>query len=280
MSDDAAYDNALAFASDGYRVLPIWPPIETDDGGYTCACGNAACRSPAKHPIGRLAPNGVLDASSDAAVIAAWHADAPGCNWGVATGEGFIVLDVDSAKGAGRLRELIQDHDNWQGNIAPTWCVSTGRPGARHFYYRTDLDIRCSAGRLGKHLDIRGRGGFVIIAGSRHISGHRYAWWDRHHPSSHAMAKLPDWLGQLLTEPAKPRPKPAEFWRELTANGVDEGCRHDSLCKLVGHLAANFVDPLVAHELVASWNRDRCRPPLGDDEVERVVADIFAREHG
>jgi hypothetical protein len=30
----------------------------------------------------------------------------------------------------------------------------------------------------------------------------------------------------------------------------------------------------VAHELLLAWNRMRCRPPLPDDEVARVVHSI------
>jgi hypothetical protein len=34
------------------------------------------------------------------------------------------------------------------------------------------------------------------------------------------------------------------------------------------------VDPDVALELLLSWNRERCRPPLDDAEVVAVVASI------
>ncbi|MCX7272977.1 MAG: hypothetical protein NTV19_07260 [Burkholderiales bacterium] len=34
------------------------------------------------------------------------------------------------------------------------------------------------------------------------------------------------------------------------------------------------VDPAVVLELLLCWNRVRCQPPLGDDEVAATVASI------
>jgi len=274
-----ALDNALAFAADGYAVFPVWGVVENDTGAWVCACGRPDCRSPGKHPIGRLVGNGVLDATTDPGIIAAWAADSPKANWAVSTDK-LIVLDQDSHRGAGRLRELIQRYDNPHGNLPNTWQVSTGRDGARHYYFQAppDCKIRNSAGRLGKHLDVRARGGYAIIPGSRHVSGHQYAFWHFWHPNDHPMAPCPKWLVELLTEPDKPKPKPIEHFRELASGGADEGNRHDRLISLTGHLAVNCVDPMVAHQLLAAWNQCRCRPPLDDDELEETVADIYGRE--
>ena len=50
---------ALAYAGRGWAVLPLWWLVE---GG--CACGDAKCGSPGKHPLGSLVPHGVKDAST------------------------------------------------------------------------------------------------------------------------------------------------------------------------------------------------------------------------
>lgn len=67
-------------------------------------------------------------------------------------------------------------------------------------------------------------------------------------------------------------------WRRLVREGVVEGERNNTLASLTGHLLWHGVDPEVALELLLAWNRARCRPPLPDDEVARVVASI-ARLH-
>ena len=69
-----------------------------------------------------------------------------------------------------------------------------------------------------------------------------------------------------------------EHWRRLARDGVDEGARNASLASLAGHLLWHEVDPEVAMELLLAWNRTRCRPPLEDAEVARVVESI-ARLH-
>jgi len=66
---------ALAFARDGYAVLPLTRPIRVN-GRLVCSCRKAAhCTAPAKHPIGRLVPRGLLDASTDPATIQKWFTD-------------------------------------------------------------------------------------------------------------------------------------------------------------------------------------------------------------
>lgn len=56
--------------------------------------------------------------------------------------------------------------------------------------------------------------------------------------------------------------------------GVAEGQRNSTIASLTGHLLWHNVDPDVALELLLAWNCLRCRPPLDDTEVARVVASI------
>ena len=72
--------------------------------------------------------------------------------------------------------------------------------------------------------------------------------------------------------------KPAEHWRGIAANGADEGCRDDTATRLAGHLFRRYVDPLVVLELLLCWNAHRCRPPLPERDIERIVDSIAGRE--
>ncbi|MFO1301135.1 MAG: primase alpha helix C-terminal domain-containing protein [Burkholderiaceae bacterium] len=71
---------------------------------------------------------------------------------------------------------------------------------------------------------------------------------------------------------------PLSHWRRLVGEGVAEGARNATIASLAGHLLWHQVDPHVVLELLLSWNRQRCRPPLADDEVAATVASI-ARTH-
>lgn len=90
-------DAALAYASDGLPVLPIWLPR---NGRY--ACGKSECPSPAKHSIGALVPHGLKDATTDAGLITRWWTAYPEAKVAIVTGRapGRDVVDVDGAEGS------------------------------------------------------------------------------------------------------------------------------------------------------------------------------------
>jgi hypothetical protein len=60
----------------------------------------------------------------------------------------------------------------------------------------------------------------------------------------------------------------------LVREGVARGERNNTIASLAGHLFWHGVDARVALELLLSWNRIRCRPPLPDDEVAAIVQSI------
>lgn len=92
-------------------------------------------------------------------------------------------------------------------------------------------------------------------------------------------APFPDWLA-AVTEASLPakRARPVETWRELVSGTVYEGSRNDTLARLAGHLLRRGVDPYVALDLLLSWNRDHCSPPLAEAEVARTVDSIAGAE--
>jgi hypothetical protein len=67
-------------------------------------------------------------------------------------------------------------------------------------------------------------------------------------------------------------------WAALLAAGVDEGARDQTVTRIAGHLLRRYVDPHVVLELLTAWNATQCRPPLPDEDVERIVGSICARE--
>jgi hypothetical protein len=246
----AAPVSIIAAAADrarrGWRVFPL--------------------RAHTKVPIG--GSNGCLGASSDPTAIALW----PGndVNFGIATGRGLVVLDVDDPDGFDSLAELERRFEA----LPETASVRTPSGGA-HFYFSTRAQIRCSAGRLGAGLDVRGEGGYVVAVPSVLADG-RYEW--DNHPDDVPLAPLPGWLERLLTEQSSAKARPVSEWRQLAADGVGEGERNAAVARLAGHLLARDVDPHVVLELVRSWNQTRNRPPLPDNEVGRTVESIAALE--
>jgi hypothetical protein len=114
----------------------------------------------------------------------------------VATGR-LVVIDVDSTDSLEALAALEAAH----APLPPTLTASTGR--GQHIYFAAgEHRIGNSAGRLGPGLDVRGRGGYVIVPPSDHVDGRRYSWQIHATP-----APLPKWLASLLV-PAERRPAP------------------------------------------------------------------------
>jgi Bifunctional DNA primase/polymerase, N-terminal len=273
MSD--AFANAAALAVRGYRVLPCHGVIEAGVGAYRCACGSPACAAAGKHPVASIVPRGLTDATDDEATIERWHARAPTANWGVVCGD-LVCIDQDGAKGAAAIGRWLK-----LGHVLPnSWQVSTGRDAGRHYYFKAPpgVEIRSSASRIAKHIDVRGVGSYSIVPGSLHASGRRYDWWSRCHPNDFDLAYLPAWLVDLIQRVEAKPARPTEYYRKLAAATVPEGERHDRLLQLIGHLAANCIDATVTGELVAAWNVTHCTLPLPADELVQMVGDVYVRE--
>ena len=151
------------------------------------------CNHPGKHP---RTPNGVKDATADRTIIKAWWKRWPDANIGIATGpmSGIFVLDVDGDVGKASLAELQAEH----GRLPKTVTVKTGK--GRHRYFRCDgARVGNTAGRLGKGIDVRGDGGYVVAAGSVHVSGALYRFVDGRGLDEIEIAPAPNWLLDLVT---------------------------------------------------------------------------------
>lgn len=98
---------ALAYARKGWSVFPICPGPHVD--GPICACGGKrndagetvphGPKEVGKAPVGRLAPRGVLDATTNSATIDRWWRAMPLANVGIALEtSGLVLVDPDSAE--------------------------------------------------------------------------------------------------------------------------------------------------------------------------------------
>ncbi|MFZ5811905.1 MAG: DUF927 domain-containing protein [Thermodesulfobacteriota bacterium] len=181
-------DAALRVAARGWRVFP---------------CGRD------KKP---LTPNGFKAATTDPEQIRAWWSRWPDASIGCPTGPemgkaGAWVLDVDLPDGPATLSALESEH----GALPATVEQRTGGGGRQLFFrWPEGRDVPSRVGKIGKNLDIRGRGGYVILPPSGHPSGGRYAWTSNGVP----LAEAPEWLLDLvapLPKPGAPRPEPMKM---------------------------------------------------------------------
>lgn len=131
---------ALALAG---RGIPVFP-----------------CVPNGKRPLGRLAPNGLYNATTDIELVSRWWTSNPAANLAVPTGQDTVdVLDVDQkpdgagwpafnrCKAAGLLPE-------------PLMVVSTPSGGIHAYYAGTDQ----ACGALKRwFIDFKSQGGYVVV---------------------------------------------------------------------------------------------------------------------
>ncbi len=208
------------------------------------------------------------------AMLAQWFARWPDANIGIVTGEisNLIVLDVDPKHGGD---DSLAELERRFGKLPETVEAQTGG-GGRHLYFAHPGGLVPNRVGLAQGIDLRGDGGYIVAPPSLHPSGQLYAWAPGRGPDEIERAALPRWL--LFAGHAPRARRSLAGWRALVHEGVPEGERNSTIASLTGHLLWHGVDPQIALELMLAWNRQRCRPPLDDDEVARVVASI-ARLH-
>lgn len=180
---------ALAYASRfGWSVFPVHSVVSG-----VCTCGDKQCKRPGKHPVSKLAPHGLKDATKDQEIIKRWWTANPSVNIGVATGaaSGFFALDVDIGKGGeDSLFDLRQKCNSWPDTVSQI----TGSGGWHFLFTHPGMTVLNSVEILGPGLDVRGDGGYIVVPPSEHISGRRYEWEGSSRPDEISIKKAPDYL--------------------------------------------------------------------------------------
>ena len=134
---------------------------------------------------------------------------------------------------------------------------------------------RNTAGTLGKGIDTRGQGGYVLAPPST-VAGRPYTWSVN---SGDRIAEAPGWLLDRLDHAGTSgHVTPPEEWQQIAFQGVDAGARNQTIARVAGLLFRRLPDPTIAAELVACFNHVKCRPPLEAAELKRTLDSIAARE--
>jgi len=189
-------DAALQLAALNWFVFPCHTPLTK--AGWSCSCEawrrkhnpDFVCDSPGKHP---RTTNGVDDATTDEAQIREWWGRWPHANIGINCGKsGLLVLDIDSYK------DIYQGHDL---EIDEQTVTSLSGGGGTHLFYKQSGNLGNRRKGLPDGIDVRGEGGYVVVAPSLHKSGNVYQWEDSYSPWEIELKPVPTKLAELLTPP-------------------------------------------------------------------------------
>jgi hypothetical protein len=292
---DSVLATALALAARGHPVFPANWPIE-HRGRIICSCrselrGQPLCSKPAKHPYGILVPNGLLDASTESWQIKLWWQKEPQANLAMEC-SGLVVVDADPNDGGDEsLRALEREH----GELPLTWRSLTGGGGTHDIYKAPDgVDLvnvvakQMTDPPLGRGVDIRTKGGFIITPPSLHVSGRRYEWSVDHHPKYVELAPAPPWLIERLTKVhsatgtidangAPIAPISSDIWAQLTRQPITK-YQDMAAARIAGHFFRHSCDYQLVLGMLHAWNSAWCKPPIPYRELERIVGRIAVRE--
>jgi len=261
---------ALEYASKDWPVFPLYAPRENG----ICSCGKGDCDKPGKHP---RTTHGLNDATTDPEQIRKWWGRWPDANIAAKTGpeSGVFVVDIDGPEGEKSLDTLTKEH----GPLPETWQARTGR--GQHAYLKYPVSgtaIRNSSGRLGKGIDVRGDGGYIIVPPSLHPSGRRYEWNAGQSPDDIPIADAPPWLLNLVkAEPSSKNESPPVQDKQdlsLVLTGVPEGERDEAIFKYACSRRALGISrgEIEAWALESARN---CTPAFPEKEALQKVEQAF-----
>jgi hypothetical protein len=270
-------EERLRSAAAYYTERLHWPvfPLHPITADRRCAgCGGEHCAG--KHPIPTRWERTI---ASPQAARSAWRPGLRERGIGLACGAraGVWVLDVDVDTGGTRSLTLLeQEH----GTLPDTWRARTGSGGEHVFFHADDDRVRNSAGQVWPGLDIRGAGGYVVLAPSPHRSGSRYQWLRA--PWEGPLASAPGWLDILaLQRPKRPLLADGRRSKRLTGehNVIVAGCRHEVLVRFCGMLRSmGFCEQAIVecgHVLLR--HHAQPDPPMDMAQAERDMRDVARR---
>lgn len=195
--------------------------------------------------------------------------------------ERFAVIDIDPRNGGDATFEAVAMVED-----IPETVAARTQGGGTHLYFRLPdhVFVKGKPDALGRGVDIKSHGGYVVAPGSM-IDGRTYEWLPGRSPDEIEIAEIPPWLLERLSAP-EPRSKlagkrvadedeaaieAAKQWLDAKAPEAVEGERDNTAFRV----AAKFYDfgltPETTRELLAQWNEEYCHPPLDDPDLDRLV---------
>lgn len=244
----SALDEALKAVGLGYAIVPNTPTKE-------------------KTPYFPGWMNGA--ALTKVTDVEAFWSKHPEANVGIRTGDhGLFILDIDGDLGRASLAALEAVH----GKLPETYVVSSGRTdGGTHYYFTGAIGFGCNSDvRAG--IDYRCDGGFIVGAGSIHVTGTEYRVVSG---SLDKLAVLPEWIADMVTSYKRGSQPGSQHYELLSKAGKlwNMGMDVDTLADALWAIAKRFppLDPAFP------WRFEDARKmaqSFEDGDYQRTSVDI------
>lgn len=220
---------------------------------------------------------GLNDWSDNPGQVDVWWGHDPRYNVGVVCGSpsnGLLVIDLDVHDGSDGMQTL-KEWETANGRLPETVSVVTGS-GGRHLLYRVSREVRPSAnGALG--VDIRCDGSYIVAPPSIHPNGQAYEWSVS--PDDMGVADADDTVYSFV-DYVRPAQAEHERGERFELPDAIEHDRNNTLFKYAASLRSRGLSKPEIEQLVGMANQTRCKPPLGDAEVRKIVGSSTRYEQG
>ena len=180
--------------------------------------------------------------------------------WGILTSETVAVIDADTAEARSKLEsELGKPH------------VITPSGGAHWYLDTTGHPLKSSTKPL-PGIDVKAVGGFINLLG-RNKQGEYQIQRLPLRSELISYDSLPEWIKEGMgASKEKPEPEPQ------SGEPILEGVRDETLTKMGGaaRRVGNTFSEILA--LLREANRNRCQPPLDDEQVAKIARSVSRYE--
>lgn len=231
-------------------------------------------------PVFSLAPGtkvpmagsrGYKDASTDAEQIAAWWAQTPSANVGVATGgPGPTVLDLDCKNGLDGVAAMARLGD-------PGPCPVAGTPSdGMHLFYSGDVPSINAGQTAEPGIEIKAAGAYVVVAPSV-VNGRAYRWHVS--PDDAELCEPPAWVRGLVERSLRRErvcndvgddwTERADGWTELPA-----GRRNDTYASMGGLLRKHGAADDAIERALAAMDSVLRSSPIEPRELAGIARSV------
>ena len=244
-------DAAIEYASRGMAVFPL--------------------KVRGKEP---MTAHGVKNATTNFDTIEKWWTRYPNANIGIACGAvsgGLLVVDLDEKENGISGSDSLHNWERENGELPETVRSITGKGGA-HLLYRIDHPEKNKVNLL-EGVDIRSDNGYIVAPPSIHPNGNRYEW--EYDPEEYEIAKADETVLKLLSIGKKPEPD-----KFTVPDKIPDGQRNDTIHRIACSLQARGLSDRSILAACQAENRDKCNPPLSDDEVGKIVESALRYDKG
>lgn len=262
----ATLQDALSYARAGVPVFPLTGKQPIEHAGKENIDGLII-------PPGK---GGFHQATVDEAKIERWWAAYPDANIGTPTGyhtdamtgepnaKPFDVLDIDlDHGGTASIRALMREHEP----LPDTTPMQITGSGGFHYLFASGSHIRNSAGAIAPGIDVRGTGGYIVLAPSIHPNTlEPYEWGEGLSIFEAELAEWPAWLLGIIKESQRKRnaPQPGAT--------IPLGMQEATLMRVAGAMRRHGATKNEIYAALRVIAQERCEPIVADKDVERMAA--------